>query len=64
MTPEMRIVLNPKTGTVEKVQCLAPDARSQSEVFYTYQVLVDEINRFSERATKLLRLEKAFGRLN
>lgn len=63
MTSEMRIVINPKTGTVEKVQCLAPDAKSQSEVFNTYQALVDEINRFSKRATKLLRLERALGRL-
>jgi len=60
---ELRIVLNPRIGNVEKVQVLAPDAKRQSEVFKTYQALEDEICRFSERATKLVRMEKAIGRL-
>ena len=60
---ELRIVVSPKTGIVEKVQVLAPDAKSQSETFKTYQVLAVEINRFSERATKLVRWERAIGRL-
>lgn len=61
MHPALRIVLNPKTGIVEKVQVLAPNAKLQSEVFKTYQVLEDEICRFSERASKLVRLERAIG---
>lgn len=64
MTPEMRIVINPKTGIVEKIQLIAPDAESQSMGFKTYQVLADEINNFSKKAKKVLRLERALGRLN
>ena len=60
---ELRIVINPRTGVVEKIQFLAPDAKSQSEVFKTYQVLEEEIRNFAERATKVVRLERAVGRL-
>lgn len=63
MTPEIRIVINPKTGVVEKVQLVASDSKSQSMGFKAYQALAEEINHFSERAMKLLRLERAIGRL-
>lgn len=63
MNSELRIVINPATGVVEKVQCLAPDAESQSVGLKAYQALSEEIHRFSERAAKLLRLERALGRL-
>lgn len=63
MTSELRIVINPKTGNVEKIQLQAPDAESQSEGFKAYQVLAEEINRFAEKASKLIRLERAIGRL-
>ena len=63
MRRELKIVINPMTGIVEKVQLVAPDAKSQSEGFKVYQALAEEINQFSEKAIKRLRLEKAIGRL-
>ena len=63
MTSELRIVIDPKTGAIEKIQLQAPDAKSQFEGFKAYQVLAEEINCFSEKAAKLLRLERALGRL-
>lgn len=63
MTPELKIVINPQTGVLKAVQLVAPDIQSQSLGFKAYQALAEEINRFSERATKLLRLERALGRL-
>jgi len=63
MTSELRIVINPKTGSVEQIQLVAPDAESQSLGFKAYQVLAEEINRFAEKASKLIRLERACGTL-
>ena len=63
MTSELRIVVDPKTGAIERIQLQAPDAKSQAEGFKAYQVLAEEINRFAEKAAKLIRLERALGRL-
>lgn len=60
---ELRLIIDPKTGNLKTVQLVAPDIESQSEGFKAYQALANEINRFSERATKLLRLERALGRI-
>ena len=60
---ELRIVINPKTGTVEKIQLVAPDAKTQSLGFKAYQALADEIDRFAERASKVIRLERAIGKI-
>jgi len=63
MTSELRIVINPKTGNVKSIQLVAPDAKSQLEGFNAYQALAEEINRFAEKTSKLIRLERAIGRL-
>lgn len=62
MTPEIRIIIDPQACTVRPVQFVAPDPKDQPVNFRAYQVLAEEINRFSERATKLLRLERAMGK--
>ncbi len=61
---QMKIVINIPTGILEAVQLVAPDTKSQSMGFKAYQVLADEINNFSKKAKKVLRLERALGRLN
>jgi len=61
MTSELRIVINPRTGGIKTIQLVAPDAKSQSEGFAAYQALADEINRFAEKASKLIRLKRAIG---
>lgn len=61
MTSELRIVINPRTGSIEKIQLVAPDAGSQTLGFKAYQALSEEINRFAEKASKLIRLERAIG---
>jgi hypothetical protein len=62
MTPEIRIIIDPQACTVRPVQFVAPDPKDQPVNFRAYQVLAEEINRFSEQATKLLRLERAMGK--
>jgi hypothetical protein len=59
----MRIVIDIPTGILEAIQLVAPDAKSQSMGFKAYQVLAEEINSFSKKAAKLLRLERALGRI-
>lgn len=61
---QMKIVINIPTGVLEAVQLVASDTKSQSMGFKAYQALVEEINSFSKKAAKRLRLERALGRLN
>lgn len=63
MTPEIRIIIDPQACTVKPVQFVAPDAKSQPVNFKAYQAIAEEVERFSERVTKLLRLERACGEL-
>ena len=62
-TPEIKLIINPQLGNVESIQLLASDKESRAKGFKIIQTLDDEIFRFSERATKLVRLEKAMDRL-
>ncbi len=59
---QMRIVINVPSGVLEAVQIVAPDVKNQTLGFKAYQVLSEEINQFSKKAAKLLRLERALGR--
>lgn len=63
MTSEIRIILNPDNGNVESVQLLAPNKESRLRLFKIFQVLEDEISRFSERAMRLVHVEKVLGEL-
>jgi hypothetical protein len=60
---EIRIIIDPQACTIKPIQFVAPDAKSQPVNFKAYQVLAEEINHFSERATKILRLERALGKM-
>lgn len=60
---QMRIVIDVPSGVLQAVQLVASDTKGQSMGFKAYQALADEINSFSKKATKLLRLEKTLGRL-
>ncbi len=57
MTSELRIIINPTIGTVEKIQVLAPDKESQSAGIKTYQALSNEIREFSKQVSKILKRE-------
>jgi hypothetical protein len=63
MASEIRLVINPATGNLSKVELLVPDIEKQSQAFKAYQALSDEIQAFSKKATKIIQLERAMGRL-
>jgi hypothetical protein len=63
MTSELRIIIDLKTGNLRSLQLVASDACSQSEGFKAYQALAEEINHFAQQASKLIRLQRAIGKL-
>lgn len=63
MEPEIKIVINPQTGAVKKIQLIADDAQSQEKGFRAYQALSEEIRQFGKTARKIVSLERAIGRL-
>lgn len=59
----IKVVINPATGKLEKVELVTSDKETQSQAFKAYQALSDEIQHFSQRSEKIIRLERALGRL-
>jgi hypothetical protein len=59
----IKIVINPATGRIEKVEFPPSDKETQSQAFSAYQALSEEIRRFSVRSAKIIRLERALGRI-
>lgn len=62
MTSELRIIINPAIGVVEKVQLFAPDEDSQAAGIKAYQMLSDEIRAFSKRVSRRLEKKSASSR--
>ena len=63
MTSEIRIIINPETGDVSRVQISAPDKDKESQAYNAYQVIREEILNFSEQTTKLIRLQQGLSLL-
>ena len=59
----IKIVINPATGRLEKVELVTPDKEAQSQAFFVYQALRDEIHQFTQRTSKIVRLARALGKL-
>ena len=59
----IKIVIDPATGNFCKVEIETPDQESESQAFKAYQALRNEIQQFTKRTTKIIRLERALGRL-
>lgn len=49
MIPAIKIVIDPVTGTLDKIELVAPDKKSRSQAFFAYQVIEDEVKRFAEK---------------
>ena len=59
----IKIVIDPATGNFSNIEIVTPDKESESQAFKAYQALRDEIRQFSKRTAKIIRLERALGRL-
>lgn len=59
--PEIRLILNPDVGGIEKVQVHADNEDDQMRTFKWLQTLMREINRFSQRIANKNYLEKVIG---
>lgn len=59
----IKIVIDHVTGRIEKVEFPPSDKNTQSQAFKAYQALSDEIQAFSKKAAKIIRLERALGLL-
>ena len=57
----IKIVINPATGKLEKVELVAPDKASELHAFSVYQALRSEIRNFAKSTAKAVRLKRAVG---
>lgn len=55
---EIRLMLNPDVGNVEKIQVLADSEEGQMHTLQRLQVFLGEINKFSRESMRRATLEK------
>lgn len=59
----IKVVINHVTGRVEKIELPPSDKDSQSQAFEAYKAIDEEIEKFSKQVSKIIRLERALGRI-
>ena len=57
----IKIVINPVTGGLEKVELVTSDKNRESHTFAVYHALRGEIRNFAKATSKAVRLKRAVG---